>query len=206
MLGSIRSGAIAGAISALSFTIIHYLFISDIWFSLPMMILAGALCGLCLGWTYRLLFEAPTLGSWLGFNAIYVGMFGLLGLASVLIFEPVSTIPELMATNGPPDQLIRQAMPMTVTFTLGMAALISLLYGRTWAKFAATLTTCIVLVALLGLNVSVIGLVSIPRSALYLVGELLGLILALNIVFSVVYVIMELKWFAQSRGDLYTAQ
>ncbi|MEJ2305660.1 MAG: hypothetical protein P8Y14_29410 [Anaerolineales bacterium] len=188
----------AGAASALAFAIIHDIFISDIWFSLPLLVVAGGLCGLCVGWTYGLLAGRPSIRSWLRYNALFVGMFVFLGVVSVLLFEPVSTIPELMASNGLPDHLFSQAMPMTTVSTLAMAAIIGRLYGRTWAHYAAILLTCTVLVLLLGLNVSVIGLVFIPGSSIYLIAELFGLILALNLVYAVMFIALEWKNFVSS--------
>jgi hypothetical protein len=76
---------VAGVASTVAFTSIHDLFISDIWHTLPIMAVAGALCGLCLAWSYSLLREQPSILGWLGYNLIYVGMLGLLGAASVLI-------------------------------------------------------------------------------------------------------------------------
>jgi hypothetical protein len=189
----VRSGAVAGAVSAFAFAIIHDVFISDIWFSLIMMMVAGAVCGLCIAWSYGLLVGAPSTGSWLGYNALYVAMFVLLGVASVLVYEPVTTIGALIAANEPPDELFRQAMPMTVVFTLATAILVSLLYGRGWRRTGAILLTCTVLVLLLGLNVSVIGLVAIPRGSLYLVVELFALILAINVVYVAVFIGLERK-------------
>jgi hypothetical protein len=87
-------------------------------------------------------------------------------------------------------------MPMTAVFTLGMAAIITLLYGRSWVKFASVLLTCIVLVALLGLNVSVIGLVSIPLGSFYLIVEMFGLIVALNVVYVAVFMVLERRRFS----------
>ena len=194
----IGSGILAGTASALVFAIIHDIFISDIWFSLPLLVVAGGLCGLCVGWTYGLLAGRPSIRSWLRYNALYVGMFVFLGVVSVLLFEPVSTIPELMASNGPPDHLIGQAMPMTIVSTLVMAAIMSRLYGRNWMHYVAVLLTCTVLVLLLGLNVSVIGLVAIPGSSVYLIVELFGLILALNLVYVVMFVALEWKNFVNS--------
>ena len=56
-----------------------------------------------------------------------------------------------------------------------------------------------VLVLLLGLNVSAMGLIEIPRSSLYLVLELTGLILALNLVFVVVFLVLGWNSFFRSR-------
>ena len=189
----LRSGAVAGAVSAFAFAVIHHLFISDIWFSLVIMMVAGALCGACVGWTYGLLFETPSLGSWWRYNMLYVAMFVLLGAASVLVFEPVTTVGALIAANEPPDALIGQAMPMTIGFTLAAAILVSWLYGRSWLHYGAILLTCTVLILLLGLNVSVIGLVYIPGSSLYLIGELFGLILAINVFYVAAFIALERK-------------
>lgn len=186
-----RSGAAAGAASAFVFAIIHALWISDIWFSLVALMLAGAACGLCIGWSYALLVAVPSLGSWIRYNMLYVASLLLLGLASVLVYEPVTTLGAVIAANAPPDDLIRQALPMTAVFTLATAVLVSLLYPKSWTRFGAVLLTCVVLVLLLGLNVSAIGLVDIPRSALYLVTELFGLLLALNVVYVVVFIALE---------------
>jgi hypothetical protein len=193
MWSYIRSGAVAGALSAFAFALIHDVFISDIWFSLAIMMAAAAVCGVCLGWSYGLMVEAPSIGSWLRYNLVFVAMFVLLGAASVLVFEPVTTIAALVVANEPPDELIRQAMPMTVIFTLATAALLSLLYGRSWTQFGAILLTCTMLVLALGLNVSVIGLVYIPRGSLYLVAELFGLILAINVVYVAAFIVLERK-------------
>jgi hypothetical protein len=65
---------------------------------------------------------------------------------------------------------------------------LSWLSGCGWPRFGAVLLTCVVLVLLLDLNVSVIGLVSFLSSSLYLVIEMLGLIVALNVVYVVVFI------------------
>jgi hypothetical protein len=185
------SGSLAGAGSALVFAWVHDIFISNIWFSLAALLVAGAVCGMCIGWTYGLLVASPSAGSWLGYNALFVVMLGLLGLVSVLVFEPVTTIAALIAANGPPGELFGRAMPMTAAFTIAMAALISRVYARTWSHFAAVLLTCSVLVLLLGLNISAIGLVEVPSSSVYLILELFGLVLALNLVYAAVFIALE---------------
>ncbi len=187
------SGGLAGAVSALVFAWVHDIFISDIWFSLLALLAAGAICGASIGWTFGLLVALPSAGSWLRYNALFVGMLGLLGLVSVLVFEPVTTIGALIAANGPPGELIGRAMPVTAAFTLAMAALISRVYARSWPHFAAVLLACSVLVLLLGLNISTIGLVDIPGSSVYLVLELFGLVLALNLVYAAVFIALEHK-------------
>ena len=201
MKAPLIAGTFAGMISTLIFTIVHDIFISDIWFMLLPMLTAGALCGALVSWSYGLLVAIPSKRSWLIYNLVYVALFGLLGVASVLFFEPVTTMAAVVTLNGPPTELIDQAMPMTIVFTLGMAILITLLYGRSITKFFAVLLTCTVLVALLGLNVSAIGLVEIPSGSLYLIAELFGLIVALNTVYVVVYMVLE-RWIKSDRNDV----
>ena len=198
----ICTGTVAGAISAYSFALIHGALISDIWFSLPILLVAGAICGLCLGLTYGLLFKETSICGWIQYNALYVGMFVLIGVVSVVVFEPVTTLAAVMASDTPPDYLFKLAMPLTIVSTIIMAAIIGRLYARTWVHYAAILLTCVVLVSLLGLNVSVIGLISIPRSSVYLIVELVGLILALNLVFAVVFIGLNWKVFFKGVNRL----
>lgn len=186
-----RSGAIAGATSAVGFAIIHHIFISDIWFSLLIMMVAGALCGLCVAWSYSVLSRAPSFGGWLRYNTVCVVLLALLAVASVLTFDPVTTMAALIVANGPPHDLIGQAMPMTAIFTALAAVVISMLYERGRMYFAAILLTCIVIVLFLGLNISAIGLVDIPRGSLYLVLELFGLIVAINVVYVAAFAALE---------------
>ena len=53
-------GAFAGAFSALVFTVVHQVLISSIWFALPAMLGAGAVCGACIAWSYRLVTPSPS--------------------------------------------------------------------------------------------------------------------------------------------------
>ena len=185
------SGALAGIVSAFAFTVIHHILISNIWFTAPIMMFAGGLCGLCIGWSYRLLVEKASIGSWLRYNLLYVAMLMLLGAASVIVFEPVVSMAELMASDGPPHELIGQALPMTLLFTVASSVVISQLYGQSWRHYGAVLLTSMVLVLLLGLNVSALGLVSVPRGSFYLVAEFLGLIVVINLIFVVVFLALE---------------
>jgi hypothetical protein len=182
-------GAAAGALAALTFAAVHALWITDIWFSLVPMMIAGAACGATIGWSYGRLFE-PSIRTWLGYNASYVIALAVLGLVSVAAFEPRTTMAELLTLDGPPADLIGDAFPLTIVFTLGTAVVLSVLFGRTLAAFGAILVTSTVLVALLGLDVSVIGLIRIPTSSLYLVVELAGLIVVLAGSFAAVVIVL----------------
>jgi hypothetical protein len=177
--------------SAAAFAVVHALLISPIWFSLPMLIAAGAICGFCLGWTFGLLFENPSLGSWFRYNVLFVGLLASIAIVSELVYEPVITIAEVL--NGPPGHLYLRAMPVTILTTLAISAIVFKLYGRTLEHFVSILVTSSVLVLLLGMNVSLMGLVFVPTEALYLVAENFGLILALGLVYFLVFAGLEWK-------------
>ena len=191
---SARLGAIAGAASALAFAAIHHLLISDIWFSLIAMMVAGAACGLVVAWSYALLVAAPSMSSWLRYNATYVALFLLLGAASVIAFEPETTIAALVEANEPPGELIAQALPLTALFTFVAAGLVTWIFGGGWRQLGPVLLSWAVLMLLLGLNVSVIGLVEVPRRSAYLIAELYGLIVLLDVAYVGVFVFLERRW------------
>lgn len=154
---------------------------------------AGAICGLSISWTYRRLFQTPSIGSWLRYNMVYLAMFWLLGAVSLLVYEPVTTVAAITEAGGPVDDLIVQALPMTVTFTFVTAGLVSLAFGRSWSHYGAILFTVTVLVLFLGLNVSVIGLVEATAGSMFLIMELFGLILAINVGFVATFTALEWK-------------
>lgn len=180
-------GAIAGAASALAFTALHQIIISDIWFSVIPMVIAGAVCGVCLAWSYASLFAQRTPATWWRYTLTYVALLAVLGLTSVVLFEPVTTIPALLATNRPPVALFRKSVPLTVGFTIGSAILLWMLWGRRVIDAIAVLVTCTAIVLVLGMNVSIMGLVRLTRGGIALVAEQFGLTLFLGIVYGAVF-------------------
>jgi hypothetical protein len=192
----IVAGAVAGAIATFVFTIIHDLTISDIWFSFPSMLVAGVLSGTAVAWTYSRLFdESPartrqSIRTWITFNLIYDTMFVLLGIVSVLLLEPVTTMAAVLAANDFPAELIRRALPMTVVFGLGVVVILSWRYARQPLDFVSITVTTALLIAVLGLNVSPIGLVEVPTSGFVLIAQMFGLIFALNAVYAASYVLL----------------
>ena len=184
-------GAAAGALAAVAFAAVHALWITDIWFSLVAMMVAGAVCGATIAWSYGRLFE-PSIRTWLGYNASFLVALTVLGLVSIAVFEPRTTMAEVLMGDGPPLDLIGAALPVTIAFTLGTAVVLSVLFGRTPAAFVAILATCAVLMVLLGLDVSVIGMIRIPMESLYLVVVMAGLIVVLAGSFAAV--VIALAW------------
>ena len=154
-------GAMAGMVAIIIFTIVHDVLISNIWYMLIPMAILGGVCGSMLAWLHTRMPEA----SWWGLNVAYVGSFGVLGALSVAAFDPVTTVIELSALNGPPDQLIGDAIPLTIGFTVTTAVLVTRVFGR-WRDLPAVLATSVVLVVTLGLNISVIGFVDFRSGGL----------------------------------------
>jgi len=187
------SGIISGAFAAYLFAFIHEIYIVDIWFSLAVMMASAALCGFCLAWSYRLLFTRPSIPGWWKYNAVYVFLFILLGAVSVIVFEPVTTVAELISKNEPPRELIIQAAPMTLIFIIAGTLILSLIYSRKIIHYLVIFITVSVLIIFLGLNVSLLGLVFFPGNMFYLIMEMYALILLLNFVFGGTFMLIQWK-------------
>jgi hypothetical protein len=179
------TGALAGALSALIFCVVHQLLISPIWFAIVAMLVAGAVAGTCLAWGFALVVKNQTVGSWLRYNMVFVLVLVALGVVSLIVFEPVTTIAQLLKSNEPPRALIGRALPVTVFFTVGSAALLTVWHRPRWPGAVAILVTTLVIVLFLGMNISILGFVFIPKSSLYVIGEVVALILVLALVYSV---------------------
>lgn len=190
------TGALSGFVSTFLFTVVHHIFISNIWFSFIFMAGAGVLSGFLLAMGYGILFRSYTSFNWFSYNSIFLVMFLLLALFSVVIFEPVTTMGELLQANGPPDELIRKAFPMTILFTIAFAVIISKLYAKNLVQVLMVVITCVELMLVLGLNVSVIGLVDIPRTGFHLIMELFGLILLILFMNALIFRLLERRRFA----------
>ena len=117
-IAKLFAGIVAGAASSLVFTVLHGLMISSIWFMLIPMLFAGALCGLFLSWSYDLLVDEPSIAAWLRYNLLYIILLFSLGPISLVLFEPIMTIPVLLASpNGLPDELFQEVLPLVAAYT-----------------------------------------------------------------------------------------
>jgi hypothetical protein len=110
---------------------------------------------------------------------------------SVIVFDPVTTVAAVMDAGGPIGDLIAQALPMTTVFICVAAGLVTLAFGGSWSDFGATLVTTAVLMLFLGLNISTLGLVAFPSGSMYLVCEVFGLVLAIDMVYASVFAGLE---------------
>jgi hypothetical protein len=178
-------GAIAGACSAFVFTVVHHLVISPIWFAFPAMLAAGALCGTSLAWSYAIVTRKPSPSSWFRYNLLYLLMFVALGILSMSLFEPVTTIAALLATTEPPVALVGQALPMSAGFTLVTALVLCLVYRPSMQGGLAILLTASVLVLLLGLNISILGFVDVPIGEARVLATTFGLLLILALTYTI---------------------
>lgn len=185
------TGALAGVVSVVSFAAIHYVLISNIWDMLGVMAFAGALSGLCLAWTYRRLATPSSAAGWMRYNVAYVGLFAIVPAVSVLLFDPVMTFAEASAAEGPLDDLIVEALPMTIVAVLVIATAVSVVFGTMRRDFGPILLTVVVLMVFLGLNLTIIGLVEFSEARLRVVAGFIGLILAIGLVFSATYLALE---------------
>jgi hypothetical protein len=186
------AGAVAGAVSALGFTWLHEVLISDIWWMWVPMLVAGAVCGLLLGLAFAVIARHATIRTWVLYNAAIVGLFALFGVASLIAYEPVTTIDVLLTLDGPPDFLFAQTVPLTIGFVIVSSVAIAVAFGHRWWHGLVVLVAMIPLTLFLGLNVSALGLVELHRSDLYLVGILFGLIAALAAVYAAAF--LALRW------------
>lgn len=198
--GLARVGAIAGASSVLMFTIVHDLTISNIWPMLGPMVVAGMMCGSCITWTYGRLFGRQSVGTWIGYNAVFLAMFAALAVASVMLFEPVTTMAAISAQGGPVDELIVKALPLTGVFTLVATGLLGAAFARRRSDYLRLLLTVTVLVLFLGLNVSVLGLVGFSGDSILPVVAFFGLIVLLDAVFAAVFIGLQSALSLRGRG------
>jgi hypothetical protein len=190
-------GAFAGALSALVFTVVHQLIISSIWFAIGSMLLAGALSGLCLAWSYVVAVKVKSARTWFAYNSLYVVVLVALGITSMLMFEPVTTIQQLLLSKKPPTALIGRALPVTGLFTFFSAAVLSGIHRPSWRGTAAIFITNLVIVLFLGMNISILGFVAVPRSSLWVLGEVLLLILTLAAVYAFTVLFLEKERFTR---------
>ena len=189
----ILSGAIAGLVSTFIFTVVHQILITGIWFSFLLMAAAGIISGVSIAGSYGKIIKAPSIKNWLGYNSILILMFILAALCSIIIFEPVTTAEEVMQAKTRPDELIKKALPLSEIFTVLFSMIMGLLFGKKIIDYILIFLTNSVLMIILGLNVSIIGLVKIPSGFLYLIFELFALIITIFVVYAGVFAILERK-------------
>lgn len=184
-------GALSGVISVVVFTAVHHVTISNIWPMLGVMMVAGAVCGLCIAWSYGRLSSCYSIGTWSGYNLSYLTVFAGLAAASMLVFEPVTTMAAISTRGGPVGDLIAQALPLTIGFTVVAPALIGAAHGSVRSDYFRVLLTVAVLMLFVGLNVSVLGLVDFSGASIAPAVTFFALVVLLDAVFAVGFAILQ---------------
>lgn len=199
--GIVRDGAWAGALSVVVFTWVHQLTISDIWSMLPMMLVAGAVCGACITWSFQGFLRRHSLGSWVAWNLVILAALGALAIASMVVFEPVTTMAAIMDRGGPVDDLIVRALPLSASFIVVTTAAWGLALGEKASDYVRALITSTVLTLFVGLNVSVLGLVAFAGDSILPVLEFFALIVLLDVVYALAFAVLRRRWLMVGYGS-----
>lgn len=161
---------------------IHMWMIVELWsFFLPMLI-AGIVCGIAIAVAFAVVSPGSGRRRWLAFNAVFFLLLFLLGVLSVIVFEPKTSLPALMAGIGPPPELIQWTLPLLLPFTVGSAVVLGASFGSRWWHALALLPASALVMLLLGVNIAAFGLVELSSSALASMARVM--VLALVLVFS----------------------
>jgi hypothetical protein len=116
------------------------------------------------------------------------------------VWEPVATAAAFLGVAAaPPPELIRGAMPLTVVFVLLSALGIGRLWGRSLLDYLSVLLACATVVVLLGINLSILGLVRFTSGSLPLLGMTYGLVVVLNAVFAAAFLGLERETFFRAE-------
>lgn len=183
-------GAFAGAVSALAFTALHGVLIVNIWDRTAAMMLAGALCGSCLVWSYTSARDRPSAMGWLAYNGLHVALLVALGPTSLLLLEPTASMGELIASADQLGDLVPSALPLMAVASAAGTTVVWATSGRTFGSLPSVCTTQVLLVVLVGHNFAILGLVEISdvRAAL---GSFLGVTLFLGASFAFAYLLLD---------------
>ena len=153
------AGAAAGALVMVGFTVIHGVFIVDIWDMLRPMVFSGAICGLCLVWSYRAASPSHDTQRWLQYIAACTGLLIVMGGVSLLTLESRFTMAELSVADDAMAQLVPPALPlMGITAAVGTIGL-WWWSGRRGRALLPLLLTQVLVVFLAGHQLAFLGLV-----------------------------------------------
>lgn len=182
----VLAGAIAGIISMVVFAMVHAMTISDIWFALPIMVVAGAMVGAALAWSFKVMENAMTVTRWLAYTGCYLGVLVVLCAGSLIVYEPVTTMGMLFGALGlqEADRLVAEALPFTIAFTVLASLAMTMLFGRVWWHFFPSLVTTALVMTFLGSNVVIIGLIELDSAAVPALAEFLTLVVVIVVVYA----------------------
>ena len=135
------------------------------------MLLAGALCGYCVAWSYRKGVTDHSTTTWFRYGGLYAIEMIALGAVSLAVFQPRFTMADLMVADDAFERLIPPSMPLMIGAMVVGAVLVWLYCGRRQAAFASILVTQVLLVFLIGHQFAFLGLVESSSALLVVFGE-----------------------------------
>ena len=168
-------GGLSGGLTVLVFTLVHDLWISDIWFNLGPMVLSGALCGLAIVWSYNTAVSPQSTRRWFVFNGVLVGLLVALGGMSFVVLDPKFTMAEAMAMEDALAELIPPALPLMIGAILVGTVLVWIGYGRKATALVPAFVVQVLLVFLVGHNLAILGLVELSGDLVATFVEFIGL-------------------------------
>ena len=145
--------------TVLGFAVVHDVFIVDIWSSIRRMVMAGALCGLCIVWSYNKAVADHSTRRWFGYNGSCAALLIALGGVSFVVLDPKFTMAELLVSDDALVEVIPPALPLMVAASVVGTLLLWALFGRKGAALIPILATQVLLVFLVGHNLATLGLV-----------------------------------------------
>jgi hypothetical protein len=173
------------------FTAVHGIFIVDIWDGIRRMLIAGALCGLCVAWSYNRGVAEHSTSRWFAYNGGCAAILVALGVVSFLVLEPQFTMAELEGSDDALAKLIPPALPLMIGASVVGALALWALFGRQSKAFLSLLVTQTLLVFLVGHNLAILGLVESSSELFEIALEFVGLTVFLAGGFAAVVMLVE---------------
>lgn len=164
-------GALIGVVVVFGFTMVHNVLIADIWFNIGPMLLAGALCGFSVTWSYGRSVGVHSTGAWFRYAGLYATEMVALGAVSVAVLQPRFTMVELLVSEDDMELLIPPSAPLMIGTMVAGTILFWVLYGRRRAALVPILVTQVLLVFLLGHQLAFLGLVEPSSTTIVAFGE-----------------------------------
>ena len=164
-------GALSGVVVVFGFTVVHNVFISDIWFNAGPMLFAGALCGFCIAWSYRKGVADHSTAAWFRYAGLYAAEMMALGAVSLAVLRPRFTMAEMMVADDAFERPLPPSVPLMIGAMVVGTIVVWLYCGRRWAALVPILVTQVLLVFLLGHQFAFLGLVESSSALLVVFGE-----------------------------------
>jgi hypothetical protein len=176
-------GALSGAVVVFGFTVVHDVFITNIWFNVGPMLFAGALCGFCIVWSYRKGLADHSTAAWISYASLYAFEMIALGVVSLAVLRPRFSMAELMVADDAFERLLLPSMPLMIGAMVVGTILVWLYCRRRWAALAPIFVTQVLLVFFLGHQFAFLGLVESSSALLAVFGEFALLTVGLTAAF-----------------------